>query len=142
MVYLDTTYCNKKHDFPKQSTILDIVSELAKRLQKESVADILTPKNSVRKFFKIISTKRTVNTLIVVGTYLIGKEKVIKSAAIAIGSQIYAEKEKRAIICNLEDPVLSTLLTDDPEVAGVHTISIGKIRKTVQHLLIRIWKIY
>jgi len=58
--------------------------------------------------------------LVVVGTYSIGKERIVIGIAKALGSKIYAPSGKRRICSCLEDPELMELLTDDPKEGQVH----------------------
>jgi DNA cross-link repair 1A protein len=137
LVYLDTTYLDKKHTFPKQQEIIDLVTEISKRITKESIIDILS-KNSIKNFFKIVKpTQRVENTLLVVGTYLIGKEKVFKTAALSMDSRIYANERKTNILKQLQDKELNEMLTNDPQHANVHVVSMDKLKKeSLENLLI------
>ena len=58
--------------------------------------------------------------LVVVGTYSIGKERIVIGIAKALGTKIYAASTKRRICACLEDEELMSLLTDDPKDAQVH----------------------
>ncbi|KAL7754017.1 DNA cross-link repair protein PSO2/SNM1 [Sorochytrium milnesiophthora] len=85
--------------------------------------------------------------LIVVGTYLIGKEKVFLEAARATGSKIYADDYKRRIFECLQDDQLMELYTSKPQEAQVHVVSIrnmnsdylqnylGTMKRQYTHLL-------
>lgn len=121
-VYLDTTYMSPKYNFPKQEHVCDSAAELFHRLVNEEklfntwfgsslqsrITDFLTfgKKEKKKKF------------LILVGTYLIGKEKL----AIAIlkkfnkcpiyVSNINSRGEKREILNAYEDEYLREVLTD------------------------------
>jgi len=66
--------------------------------------------------------------LFVVGTYQIGKEKVVRAIADALGSKIYADAAKRRILVQLQDDDLNRLITDDPAKACVHITSMADVR--------------
>jgi DNA cross-link repair 1A protein len=58
--------------------------------------------------------------LVVVGTYSIGKERIVMGIAKALGTKIYAPVGKRRICGCLEDEVLMGMMTDDPREGQVH----------------------
>jgi len=58
--------------------------------------------------------------LVVVGTYSIGKERIVMGIAKALGTKIYAPVGKRRICACLEDQELMDLITDDPKQGQVH----------------------
>ncbi|KAG9302740.1 hypothetical protein G9A89_009517 [Geosiphon pyriformis] len=66
--------------------------------------------------------------LVVVGAYLIGKEKVFMGIAKALHSKIYVTNDKRRILLCQENPELESLLTDDPLQASVHVMSMQSIK--------------
>jgi len=55
-----------------------------------------------------------------VGTYSIGKERIVVGIAKALGTKIYASAGKRRICACLEDEELMDLITDDPKDGQVH----------------------
>ncbi|CAM9735707.1 unnamed protein product [Ectocarpus sp. 12 AP-2014] len=63
-LYLDTTYCGPRHTFPDQSEVLAQAAQLVR-----------------------MELQRDPNTLFLVGTYSIGKEKVLEAVAKATGSR-------------------------------------------------------
>ncbi|CAM9902521.1 unnamed protein product [Ectocarpus sp. 13 AM-2016] len=63
-LYLDTTYCGPRHTFPDQSEVLEQATQLVR-----------------------MELQRDPNTLFLVGTYSIGKEKVLEAVAKATGSR-------------------------------------------------------
>ncbi|KAL7419134.1 DNA cross-link repair protein PSO2/SNM1 [Cryptotrichosporon argae] len=65
-------------------------------------------------------------TLVVVGTYSIGKERIVKGVARALGSKIYCDPRKRAILMCQADPELHSMLTDLP--LEVHLVPLGNIQ--------------
>ncbi|CAJ0904858.1 10369_t:CDS:10 [Entrophospora sp. SA101] len=66
--------------------------------------------------------------LIVVGTYLIGKEKIFYGVAKAFKSKIYVTEEKRRLISCQENPSLEELLTNDPLEASIHVASLTSLK--------------
>ncbi|PWN31329.1 DRMBL-domain-containing protein [Meira miltonrushii] len=76
------------------------------------------------------SVKATDHTrvLVVVGTYTIGKEKIVMACAKALGTRIYcADPRKYRVYAQLEDDELHSLLTRDPLQAYVHVTSLMSI---------------
>ncbi|KAI9317354.1 beta-lactamase-like protein, partial [Zopfochytrium polystomum] len=104
IIFLDTTYCNPSHAFPPQDQVIETITELA---------------------FEVSHAKNP-RTLVVVGTYLIGKERVFKSIARALRSKVYVDAAKARILACLEDEELNQMLTRDPLSAGVHHLK-GKL---------------
>lgn len=58
--------------------------------------------------------------LVVVGTYSIGKERIVVGIAKALRAKIYASSGKRRLCARLEDDELISLITDDPKEGQVH----------------------
>jgi len=77
-LYLDTTYARTKYDFPAQA---DAVAYVASVLRREYSAG-----------------GRFARTLVLFGTYTIGKEKVFLHAAREFGRRVYVTREKRAVL--------------------------------------------
>lgn len=86
-------------------------------------------KGSLDSFF-IPSTRPAnpnVTTLVVCGSYQIGKERLYKALATTLGTKIFADGSKRGLLECQEDAVLSELLTADPTKAAVHVVGMGSI---------------
>jgi hypothetical protein len=66
--------------------------------------------------------------LIVCGTYSIGKERICKAIAQALGTRIFASPAKARIMAQLGDAELTALLTADPLAAQVHMLMLMEIR--------------
>lgn len=93
-VYLDTTYLNPKYSFPPQPLVIDACAELARRIVNgESIAEcdkeegsgkitsmdgwVKHPVKKEEGEAGLHSSKKE-ETLVVVGTYSIGKERIVK----------------------------------------------------------------
>ncbi|GEM08342.1 DNA repair protein Pso2/Snm1 [Rhodotorula toruloides] len=63
--------------------------------------------------------------LVLVGTYSIGKERIVKAIAHALSTKVFCDSYKRSLFLAQDDPDLHTLLTEDPLEAQVH---IGGLR--------------
>ncbi len=66
--------------------------------------------------------------LVVIGTYSIGKERICLGIAKALNSKIYAPAAKQRICSALEDPELSSRLTNNPLEAQIHMQMLMEIR--------------
>ncbi|RHZ80354.1 hypothetical protein Glove_137g61 [Diversispora epigaea] len=66
--------------------------------------------------------------LVVVGTYLIGKEKLYLGIAKALHSKIYVLDSKRKILLCQENSEMEPLLTNNPHEASVHIVSINELK--------------
>ncbi|KAF8603867.1 DRMBL-domain-containing protein [Ceratobasidium sp. AG-I] len=153
-VYLDTTYLNPKYCFPPQTMVIDACAELAKQYvsgdKNTSLPALPSNQPTVGGWFKPsqkmaarfgppspspqtatgkagpgVGTKQTV--LVVVGTYTIGKERVLKAIAKALSSKIYCDSRKHAVFMCQADPVLHAMLTKNPAEAQVHVLPLGQI---------------
>ena len=72
-IYLDTTYCRPEYDFPSQSdVIMTTVATVTEHLDN----------NDKDK------------TLVVVGAYTIGKERIFKAIAEALDAKLWAETRR------------------------------------------------
>ncbi|BGP31288.1 DNA cross-link repair protein PSO2/SNM1 [Rhodotorula toruloides] len=63
--------------------------------------------------------------LVLVGTYSIGKERIVKAIAQALSTKVFCDSYKRSLFLAQDDPDLHALLTEDPLEAQVH---IGGLR--------------
>lgn len=136
--YLDTTYLNPKYAFPPQEDVISACADLCVRLSKDngSANETLgflkrnSETGSMNKFLSGGSgqpkaSKKEQQTpngrlLVVVGTYSIGKERICLGIARALKCKIYASPAKQRVCACLEDPELSSRLTDNPLDAQVH----------------------
>ncbi|KAL4885189.1 DNA repair metallo-beta-lactamase-domain-containing protein [Aspergillus karnatakaensis] len=145
--YLDTTYLNPKYAFPRQSDVINACAELcvridngqydslghmpfqtanAKTISKNPISQFMSSAASVVK--SATQSGPTGRLLVVIGTYSIGKERICLAIARALKSKIFATPAKQRICACLEDPELTSLLTDDPLQAQVHMQTLFEIR--------------
>lgn len=103
-LYLDTTYCDPSYDFPSQEDVVNkVVQTVGNHLAKNEF------------------------TLIVCGTYTIGKEKVFMGIAEAFNFKIWAAADKRKTLNCLEEKALLDRLTSDAMLAQVHVANMRDI---------------
>ncbi|KAJ3323681.1 hypothetical protein HDV06_001411 [Boothiomyces sp. JEL0866] len=126
--YLDTTYCSPSHVFPSQQKILECLTAIITKVNSQQSIQSVVAKNSILKYFKPTQPRKT-KCLFVVGTYLIGKEKVIKAVSKAISSKIYVDNRKLAIYKCEDDDYLLKNTTTDPNDADIHVTSMGSLDK-------------
>ncbi|XP_014665603.1 PREDICTED: DNA cross-link repair 1A protein-like isoform X3 [Priapulus caudatus] len=106
-LYLDTTYCSQAHDFPDQQEVINHAVSLA------TSAVAMDPR-----------------TMIVCGTYQIGKEKVFVAIADALNSKISVAWSKRSILKCMEDPELMSKLASPRDVPRVHVVPMAQVTAT------------
>ncbi|BFZ18369.1 hypothetical protein BsWGS_21407 [Bradybaena similaris] len=105
-LYLDTTYCNPSYSFPTQQDVINFVVSL-----------VLTYVTS------------NPNTLVVCGTYTIGKEKIFKAVAETLNSKICVTRDKKKVLDCLDDTELQARLTLDWSQGQVHVLPMGKLNQ-------------
>lgn len=123
-VYLDTTYMNPSYNFPKQEQVCDSISQLikdiigGKEMVKESFGKSL--QSRITQFLPISAKNVPKKCLVLVGTYLIGKERIAMSILKKMGqcpifvSNINSRGDKAEIVQAFQDPYLNSVLTTDP----------------------------
>ncbi|KAJ3771112.1 DNA cross-link repair protein pso2/snm1 [Lentinula raphanica] len=149
-VYLDTTYLDPKYTFPPQPLVISACAELARRIEDNELprssdsaqagtrgsmnmdAWVTAKKpNAVKEDWKGKQKERlklkSDKTLMIVGTYSIGKERIVKAIARALHSKIYCDPRKAAILRCEADPELHALLTPDPFEAQVHIVPLAHV---------------
>lgn len=99
IVYLDTTYCNPEYSFAKQSSSLEI---LAKTVQKK--------------------LQENPKTIVLVGTYTIGKERILESISKECKCKVFAPIDKYEILSNLELEYFE-IFTKNPQDTNIHLVS-------------------
>jgi len=99
VVYLDTTYCDPAYTFPQQDVIINHVVAIAAQTEP--------------------------NTLFVVGTYKIGKEKIVMKLVEIFNFKVFAPPAKRRVLKQLDLPQFFVdNLTTKPEEARIHLLPI------------------
>lgn len=98
-VYLDTTYLDSYYKFESQEIVINLG---VKTIQEE--------------------LKKYPDSLIICGSYTIGKERVFTSIADQIGSKIYVKREKKKILDCLMDSKLKSKLTLNPNETNLHVL--------------------
>ncbi|KAJ3505939.1 hypothetical protein NMY22_g17407 [Coprinellus aureogranulatus] len=133
-VYLDTTYLDPKYTFPPQAQVVSACADLATKLasgqpvagKASGVFSWLTSSTSNGSSSK--STKEPSKpVLFVVGTYSIGKERIVKAVAKALSTKVYCDKRKASLLRCEADAELDALLTSNPKEAAVHLLPLGMI---------------
>ncbi|KZT67353.1 DRMBL-domain-containing protein [Daedalea quercina L-15889] len=141
-VYLDTTYLDPKYCFPPQPQVISACAELARRIVAgiplhEDAAK--AKQNRTMDGWVTTATVKTEQkeqdvgrTLVVVGTYSIGKERIITAdwvtaIARALQTKVFCDSRKAAILRCQADPELHSMLTKDPLEGGVHLVPLGVI---------------
>jgi DNA cross-link repair 1A protein len=151
--YLDTTYLNPRYSFPPQEEVISACAALCAELneaikqgdderweillrtkegglQAKDVSKFFTsdkPPPPPRDALNQLGQPRP-RLLVVCGTYSIGKERICKAVALALGSKIFASPAKIRIVNQLGDPELSALMTSDPREAQVHMQMLMEMR--------------
>ena len=109
-IFLDTTYCDKKHAFPEQEASISAVLDLV----EEEVSASLTGSEETRQILAPLVFKRpnplwlvawccssqwdAGSTLFVFGAYSIGKERVYTSVGSARGRRVHVEARRLAML--------------------------------------------
>ncbi|KAI1107832.1 DRMBL-domain-containing protein [Jackrogersella minutella] len=151
--YLDTTYLNPRYSFPPQDDVISACAEFCKSISGEPDAAEealhgIAQKATVSKFFhktgegssstgaKAEGKTRKDRLLVICGTYSIGKERICKAIAQALGTKIFASPSKIKICQQLGDPELAALMTSNPLEAQVHMQMLMELRaETLQEYL-------
>ncbi|XP_054624994.1 DNA cross-link repair 1A protein [Dunckerocampus dactyliophorus] len=112
-LYLDTTYCSPEYTFPKQQDAVSFAASTA---------------------FELVTLHP--RTLVVCGSYSVGKEKVFLALAEVLGSKVCLSRDKFNTMCCLESEDIKKCLTTDWKTAGVHVLPMMQlnVRKLHEHL--------
>ncbi|XP_061666293.1 DNA cross-link repair 1A protein [Syngnathoides biaculeatus] len=112
-LYLDTTYCSPEYTFPRQEEVINFASSTA---------------------FELVTLHP--RTLVVCGSYSVGKEKVFLALAEVLGSKVCLSRDKYNTMCCLESEHIKQHLTTDWKAARVHVLPMMQlnVRKLQQHL--------
>ncbi|KAK2968835.1 hypothetical protein RJ640_028228 [Escallonia rubra] len=105
VLYLDTTYCNPKYRFPSKEDILNFVVKITK-----------------------IYLKKEAKTLVIVGSYSIGKECVYLAISKALGVKIYANPSRRRTLQSFGWSDLSENLCTHGNDTPLHVLPISSLK--------------
>ncbi|XP_020246783.1 DNA ligase 6 [Asparagus officinalis] len=109
-VFLDATYCNPKFVFPSQEESIDYIVRLIKRIREESEA-----------------LKEPV--LILIATYVIGKERILLEISRQLKCLLHVDRRKMSIlsVLGLGD---SNVFTEDASASSIHVIGWNLLGET------------
>ncbi|KAJ0060298.1 hypothetical protein NL108_010083, partial [Boleophthalmus pectinirostris] len=112
-LYLDTTYCSPEYTFPKQHEVINYAANRA---------------------FELVTLNP--RTLVVCGSYSVGKEKVFLALADVLGSKVCLSRDKFNTMCCLESEEVKRRITTDWKSAQVHVLPMMQlsIKKLQDHL--------
>ncbi|XP_059159126.1 uncharacterized protein LOC131943136 [Physella acuta] len=105
-LYLDTTYCDPSYAFPPQHEVVNFAVTLVLKHVKDNP-----------------------NTLIVCGSYTIGKEKIFIAIAKILDSKICVMSDKKKVLDCLNDEELKSRVTLDWSKGQVHVLPMGKLNQ-------------
>lgn len=120
-LYLDTTYMSRNYNFPKQELVCEEISEMFYHLIMEDTLFNTwfgTLQSRITDFLSLSRLKKK-KILILVGTYLIGKERVAISILKRLNnipifvSNIKSRGDKNEILRSYDDSFLNSVITDD-----------------------------
>ncbi|XP_037546976.1 DNA cross-link repair 1A protein [Nematolebias whitei] len=112
-LYLDTTYCSPEYTFPTQQEVISFAANTA---------------------FELVTLNP--RTLVVCGSYSVGKEKVFLALAEALGSKVCLSRDKYKTMCCLESEQIRKQITTDWKAAQVHVLPMMQLcsKKLQDHL--------
>lgn len=112
-LYLDTTYCSPEYTFPKQQEVINYAANTA---------------------FELVTLNP--RTLVVCGSYSVGKEKVFLALADVLGSKVCLSRDKFNTMCCLESEEVKQRITTDWKSAQVHVLPMMQlnVKKLQDHL--------
>uniref|UniRef100_A0A673AIY2 DNA cross-link repair 1A protein n=1 Tax=Sphaeramia orbicularis TaxID=375764 RepID=A0A673AIY2_9TELE len=112
-LYLDTTYCSPEYTFPKQQEVINYAANTA---------------------FELVTLNP--RTLVVCGSYSVGKEKVFLALAEVLGSKVCLSRDKYNTMCCLESEQVRQRITTDWKAAQVHVLPMMQLsfKKLQDHL--------
>ncbi|ANB12553.1 Pso2p [Sugiyamaella lignohabitans] len=152
-VYLDTTYLNPSYSFPSQNSVLTACGDYCyEMVDKGDIPTCSKSKTIYNYFTRVLSSdskpkSSTINPVIFVGSYTIGKERLAIHIAQRLNYKIFAQRRKMTTLQVLQDENLTSLLSDDGLKANVHIVSMRDLnlkslqeqwqylKKTFTHLL-------
>ncbi|XP_069011648.1 DNA cross-link repair 1A protein isoform X2 [Embiotoca jacksoni] len=119
-LYLDTTYCSPEYTFPRQEEAINFAVSTA---------------------FELVTLNP--RTLVVCGSYFVGKEKVFLALAEALGSKVCLSRDKYNTMCCLESQQIRESITTDWKAGQVHVLPMMQLTfKKLQDYLARFSRQY
>ncbi|XP_078420821.1 DNA cross-link repair 1A protein isoform X1 [Cetorhinus maximus] len=103
-LYLDTTYCSPEYTFPSQQEAIQFAANVA-----------------------FESVRMNPRTLIVCGTYSIGKERVFLTLAEVLGCKVCITRNKLEILQCLDSEQINSIITMDWESSRLHLLPMMQI---------------
>ncbi|XP_037610892.1 DNA cross-link repair 1A protein isoform X2 [Sebastes umbrosus] len=103
-LYLDTTYCSPEYTFPRQQEVINFAANTA---------------------FELVTLNP--RTLVVCGSYSVGKEKVFLALAEVLGTKVCLSRDKYNTMCCLESEQIKQRITTDWKAAQVHVLPMMQI---------------
>ncbi|KXS13024.1 DRMBL-domain-containing protein [Gonapodya prolifera JEL478] len=117
-----------EESLPQKPTGLLGWLKITPRQQSASLVSKASRIQPLNAFTRLLSS--TPRTLIAVGAYQIGKERLFKALAISLRTSIFSpDSHKRRVLRTLGDQELTRLIVDDPRRACVHVVGMGKVDK-------------
>lgn len=114
-LYLDTTYCSPEYTFPRQQEVINFAATTA---------------------FELVTLNP--RTLVVCGSYSVGKEKVFLALSEVLGSKVFLSRDKYNTMCCLESEQVKQHVTTDWKAAQVHVLPMMQLTfKKLQDYLTR-----
>ncbi|GLD62915.1 DNA cross-link repair 1A protein [Lates japonicus] len=112
-LYLDTTYCSPQYTFPRQQEVINFAASTA---------------------FELVTLNP--RTLVVCGSYSVGKERVFLALAEVLGSKVCLSRDKYNTMCCLESEQVRQRITTDWKEAQVHVLPMMQLsfKKLQDHL--------
>lgn len=122
-VYLDTTYMTPKYNFPKQELVCSAVADMFEKLLKQD--ELFNTwfgsslQTRITDFLSLATKNKKKKFLVLVGTYLIGKERLAIAILKGLGqcpiyiSNINSRGDKAEIIRAFDDPYLNQVVTNE-----------------------------
>jgi hypothetical protein len=131
-LYLDTTYLNESYKFPLQSDVVSKVVEFSKEFMGTKALTSSFGLKQSSLFDHFSAPSKSINylnkkKLIIVGTYLIGKERIFLSIANALNSKVYVSSEKLNLLKCFDSSNIESILTRDPRDAVVHVLKMHEL---------------
>ncbi|ODV77421.1 uncharacterized protein CANTADRAFT_56582 [Suhomyces tanzawaensis NRRL Y-17324] len=125
-VYLDTTYMSPSYNFPKQELVCHTIADLFEALTTEEQSEDslfskwfgILKQSRITDFFSNRIARKKKKFLILVGTYLIGKERLAISILKRLGCPIYilninSRSDKLEILQTYDDEYLNKTIVDN-----------------------------